>query len=97
MTYHDQAPSCLSAVTSDGILAFFEDERSTSEDRQWFFNLIQSGEYSNPTNPISKYNWNKIKSAFAREFFPDIAPAQRSKLSIEDRMNNLFVNMKEAN
>jgi len=95
MTYHDKAPNCLSEVTSDGILAYFEDERSSKEDRKWFYDLINSGEYSNPTNPISKYNWNKIKSAFAREFFPTIAPAQRSKISIEDRINNLFMSVEK--
>lgn len=96
MTYHDTPPVALKEVTSDGILSFFEDDRASKEDREWFRETITSPEYISLNNPISKYNWNKFKSAFARKYFPAIAPVDRSmKKSIEERMSNLFNNMED--
>lgn len=92
MNYRDKAPEYYKELTSDGIMSFFEDERATFEELEWFKNVINSPEYQAKKNPISKYKWHKIKNDFAKKFFPDIAPAEKveSKMTMEQRMNALF-------
>ena len=91
MNYRDCAPEYLKDITSDGIISFFEDERATKEERQWFKDIIFSEEYRLHANPISKYNWGKIKTTFVKQYFPALAPKEtKNKISIEDRLINLF-------
>ena len=92
MNYRDDAPHTLKEITSNGIVSFFEDERTSEEDLEWFRNVIYSEEYLLKNNPISKYNWGKIKTHFARRYFPELAPLTRDNktLGIEERLNRLF-------
>jgi hypothetical protein len=76
MNYRDKAPEFFKDLNSAGIMSFFEDERASVEEKNWLKGILTSPEYQMKDNPISKYNWGKIKTAFAREFFPDIAPAE---------------------
>lgn len=89
--YHDITPTALKDINSNGILSYFEDERATIEDRRWFRDIVTSVEYQMVNNPISRYNWNKIKSAFARKYFPQIAPPEReNKQTVEQRLTALL-------
>lgn len=76
MNYRDKAPEFFKDLNSTGIMSFFEDERASDEEKTWFKGVLTSPEFQMKDNPISKYNWGKIKTAFAREYFPDIAPAE---------------------
>ena len=63
----------------------------TEEEIQWIKNILSDEEYKLHRNPISKWNWGKIKTAFAKEFFPEIAPVSKeSSISTEERINNLL-------
>ncbi len=89
--YRDEKPIFYKELTSDGILAYFEDERATEEDIQWIKDVLSNEEYKLHRNPISKWNWGKIKTAFAKQYFPEIAPVSKdNSLSTEDRINNLL-------
>lgn len=89
--YRDEKPIFYKELTSDGILAYFEDERATEEDLQWIKDILSNEEYKLHRNPISKWNWGKIKTAFAKQYFPEIAPVSKdNSLSTEDRINNLL-------
>ena len=89
--YRDERPEFYKELSSDGILAYFEDERATEEEIQWIKNILSDEEYKLHRNPISKWNWGKIKTAFAKEFFPEIAPVSKeSSISTEERINNLL-------
>ena len=89
--YRDNPPEFYKDLTSNGILAYFEDERVTPDELAWVKEILSSEDFKLRNNPISKWNWNKIKSNFATKFFPDIAPATREKtVSTEDRINILL-------
>ena len=92
VNYRDEKPLYYKELSSSAILAYFEDERATAEEIGWIKNVLSSEEYKLHKNPISKWNWGKIKTAFAKEFFPDIAPAEKKEksLSTEDRINKLL-------
>ena len=94
MNYRDNAPTSLKEITSNNIVTYFEDERCSTEELAWFKDIMTSPEYQTPTSPISRYNWGKIKTVFARKYFPEVAPAERSNspLTIEDRLTQLFNN-----
>lgn len=81
-------------LTSDGIISYFEDTRTTAEELQWFNSVLTDKENLLTNSYISKYNWARIKKAFAKQFFPEIAPIDTpvKKISIEDRLNALFAN-----
>lgn len=87
MNYRDENPSFYSDLTSDGIMAFFEDERASEEDVLWMKAVLTSEEYQAKKNPISKWNWHKIKKVFAKKYFPEIAPVDKEKtISMSDRV-----------
>lgn len=89
--YHDEAPKSLKELTSDGILSFFEDERATEEDIAWIKSVLTNEEFKTYKNPISQWRWGKIKTAFATEYFPDIAPVAKNKTgTIDDRILDLL-------
>lgn len=89
--YRDNPPEFYKDLTSNGILTYFEDERVTEEELNWMKDILSSEDFKLRNNPISKWNWNKIKSNFATKFFPDIAPANRERtMSTEDRINMLL-------
>lgn len=94
MNYRDNKPEFFKDLSSNGIMLFFEDERASKTEKDWFKNILTSEEYQLKQNPISKYNWGKIKTAFAREYFHDIAPEEREKKDktmnerIEDFLNS---------
>ena len=89
--YRDNPPEFYKDLTSNGILAYFEDERVTNDELTWIKDILCNEEFMLKNNPISKRNWNKIKSHFAVKFFPDIAPATREKtMSTEDRISILL-------
>ena len=91
MNYRDEAPKFYKFLTSKGIIAYFEDERTTEDELAWIKEILSSDEYLSPCSPISKWNWGKIKTAFAIKFFPEIAPAISDKgLSMEERIANLM-------
>lgn len=91
MSYRDQNPQYYKELTSDGIIAFFEDERATKEEVEWFKEILINEEFRLHRNPISKWNWGKIKTEFAKKFFPDIAPlTTQSALTTEERINRLL-------
>lgn len=91
MNYRDEAPKFYKDLTSRGILTYFEDERTTDEELAWIQNILSSEDYMSPCSPISKWNWGKIKTAFALKFFPEIAPATSDKsLTVEERVMNLL-------
>ena len=92
MNYRDKAPEFFKELTSAGIMAYFEDERASDEERQWFKGILTSPEYQLKQNPISKYNWGKIKTAFAREFFPEIAPVVEHKPITMTARITMFLN-----
>jgi hypothetical protein len=89
--YRDAAPTFYKDLTSKGILSYFEDERTTEEELTWIQGILSDSEYQSPCNPISKWNWGKIKTAFAIKFFPDIAPVLTEKtLTVKERVMNLL-------
>lgn len=91
MNYRDEAPKFYKDLNSNNILAYFEDERVTQEEIDWFKSVLADENYRLHKNPISKWNWAKIKNAFAKKFFPEIAPENKAKKpSIEDRISNLL-------
>lgn len=79
MGYRDQKPEYFKDLSSTGIMEFFEDGRTSEVERKWFKDILTSPEYQLKDNPISKYNWGKIKTIFAREYFPEIAPSLENK------------------
>ena len=90
--YRDNAPEFFKDLTSDGILSYFEDERTSENEMNWIKNILTSEEYMLRDNPITKWNWNKIKSVFAKEYFPNIAPENKKKpFTTEDRIKGLFL------
>ena len=93
MNYRDNKPEFFKDLTSTGILAYFEDERATAAEIEWFKGILTSPEYQIKDNPISKYNWGKIKTAFAREYLPEIAPAdEKAKSMTMSERIELFLN-----
>lgn len=88
--YRDEAPAFRKDITSNGLLAFFEDERATEEDLTWIKDIFSSEDYMLRDNPISKWNWNKIKTAFVTKYFPELAPAVTVKETTEQRIQNLL-------
>ena len=89
--YRDTPPAFYKDLTSDGILSYFEDERATEEEIAWIQKVLTSEEYKAHNNPISKWKWGKIKSAFAIKFFPNIAPSyQKPPLTTEERVSYLL-------
>ena len=89
--YRDEAPQFYKDLTSNGVLAFFEDERATEEDITWIQETLGSEDYKLHKNPISKWNWGKIKTAFATKYFPDIAPVGNDRnATTEERISNLL-------
>jgi hypothetical protein len=58
---------------------------------QWIKEILSNEEYKLHRNPISKWNWGKIKTAFAKRFFPEIAPiSKENAVTTEDRINKLL-------
>jgi hypothetical protein len=93
MNYRDKAPEFFKDLNSAGIMSFFEDERTSEEEKKWFKDILTSPDYQLKDNPISKYNWGKIKTVFAREFFPDIAPTEtKAKILTMSERISTFLN-----
>lgn len=89
--YRDIPPTFYKDLSSDEILAYFEDERATEDEINWIKNILSNEEYKLHKNPISKWNWGKIKTAFTKKYFPEIAPACiKPPLTTEERINNLL-------
>ena len=91
INYRDEAPAFYKDLTSKGILTYFEDERTTDEELMWTREILSNKDFQSPSNPISKWNWGKIKTEFATKFFPNIAPAMTEKtLTTEERIARLL-------
>lgn len=92
MNYRDRRPEYIKDLNSTGIMSFFEDERATETEKNWFKTILTSPDYLVKDNPISKYNWGKIKTSFAREYFPDIAPEEKEKVKTMSERIEAFLN-----
>ena len=91
LNYRDEKPNSYKDLNSDAILAYFEDERASEDEVEWIREVLSSDEFKSPNNPISKWNWGRIKTAFAKAFFPDIAVATKEKpATTEDRIHKLL-------